>query len=478
MESESYESLMQAWISGKKQSVSAQQISLAGMICQELQASQSYAQLEEFTRKELEGSKLDGYKTDERVYRAMISVFMQRKDYDEVQRLLENFPFRNGDDLVDVWDEAHYQAKFKRDNKPLTPLIKFRLRKKYPPPVNILPSQIRNTSSLSESAKQVLESWFRKHPGSPYPTFEEKQELSKESCLTMTQVRTWFANLRRRLKKKGVVNFVPVVGNNRRCRDPKSTRNKIKKYNQQSEMTENVTSSHTVTMTTATISNHTPASETSLFPLSPPPSSSSEYRYHFSGQTNNWYGSTQYYMTPSSGYHHIPSWDQFTMRPSYTLDNYMLPPSPAAPYTAHHYHQSYSPHCNLCPTSINHGSVHPIIGCSFTPPTLACSVSESPSRCQQSPISSALLTRPITVPPTVLSSNSSADVTCQFPRSVLSSSSTSTQPDHVMIMNTFSPPDVHTESNTTNITTRDSSYTNLVPYNNDVIIQQDLTAGE
>ncbi|KAL4904100.1 hypothetical protein BDW74DRAFT_185771 [Aspergillus multicolor] len=48
----------------------------------------------------------------------------------------------------------------------------------------------------------VLKRWFDQHRDKPYPTKEEKLELSDRSGLTLTQISTWFANTRRRRKNK------------------------------------------------------------------------------------------------------------------------------------------------------------------------------------------------------------------------------------------------------------------------------------
>ena len=48
-----------------------------------------------------------------------------------------------------------------------------------------------------------LKHWLQTHHANPYPTKPEKIVLAMNSGMTLTQVSTWFANARRRLKKEG-----------------------------------------------------------------------------------------------------------------------------------------------------------------------------------------------------------------------------------------------------------------------------------
>lgn len=66
-------------------------------------------------------------------------------------------------------------------------------------------------SNLSEAAKRkvstressaTLKAWLNDHRKNPYPTKSEKVMLSVITKMTLTQVSTWFANARRRLKKE------------------------------------------------------------------------------------------------------------------------------------------------------------------------------------------------------------------------------------------------------------------------------------
>jgi hypothetical protein len=50
--------------------------------------------------------------------------------------------------------------------------------------------------------KATLKAWLYEHRKNPYPTKNEKMCLAMMTKMTLTQVSTWFANARRRLKKE------------------------------------------------------------------------------------------------------------------------------------------------------------------------------------------------------------------------------------------------------------------------------------
>ncbi|XP_014667683.1 PREDICTED: iroquois-class homeodomain protein IRX-4-like [Priapulus caudatus] len=55
--------------------------------------------------------------------------------------------------------------------------------------------------NVTREASGALKAWMREHIKNPYPTKGEKIMLAVISRMTLTQVSTWFANARRRLKK-------------------------------------------------------------------------------------------------------------------------------------------------------------------------------------------------------------------------------------------------------------------------------------
>jgi hypothetical protein len=54
-----------------------------------------------------------------------------------------------------------------------------------------------------------LKAWLYEHIKNPYPTKGEKIMLAIITKMTLTQVSTWFANARRRLKKENKMQWSP-----------------------------------------------------------------------------------------------------------------------------------------------------------------------------------------------------------------------------------------------------------------------------
>ncbi|CAI2732028.1 unnamed protein product [Schistosoma spindalis] len=67
---------------------------------------------------------------------------------------------------------------------------------------------IRETTNL-------LKTWLNNHRHNPYPTKNEKIKLSIITNLSLTQISTWFANARRRLKKENQMTWIPKIRHHR-----------------------------------------------------------------------------------------------------------------------------------------------------------------------------------------------------------------------------------------------------------------------
>ncbi|KAJ8395254.1 hypothetical protein AAFF_G00034560 [Aldrovandia affinis] len=65
-------------------------------------------------------------------------------------------------------------------------------------------------NNLARGATATLKSWLQEHKKNPYPTKGEKIMLAFVTKMTLTQVSTWFANARRRLKKDNEVSWVAL----------------------------------------------------------------------------------------------------------------------------------------------------------------------------------------------------------------------------------------------------------------------------
>uniref|UniRef100_H3BE89 Homeobox domain-containing protein n=2 Tax=Latimeria chalumnae TaxID=7897 RepID=H3BE89_LATCH len=63
------------------------------------------------------------------------------------------------------------------------------------------------TKAASRESTNTLKAWLNEHLKNPYPTKGEKIMLAIVTKMTLTQVSTWFANARRRLKKENKMSW-------------------------------------------------------------------------------------------------------------------------------------------------------------------------------------------------------------------------------------------------------------------------------
>ncbi|KAK3086634.1 hypothetical protein FSP39_021250 [Pinctada imbricata] len=71
-------------------------------------------------------------------------------------------------------------------------------------------SRRKNATRESTAA---LKAWLKEHRKNPYPTKAEKVMLAIVTKMSLTQISTWFANARRRLKKENGGELKPLDGN-------------------------------------------------------------------------------------------------------------------------------------------------------------------------------------------------------------------------------------------------------------------------
>ncbi|CAL1594710.1 unnamed protein product [Knipowitschia caucasica] len=63
--------------------------------------------------------------------------------------------------------------------------------------------------NATRDATATLKAWLSEHRKNPYPTKGEKIMLAIVTKMSLTQVSTWFANARRRLKKENKMSWTP-----------------------------------------------------------------------------------------------------------------------------------------------------------------------------------------------------------------------------------------------------------------------------
>ena len=134
--------------------------------------------------------------THESIIRARALVAFQQGNYRELYSLLETFKFKRDSHakLQAMWMEAHYLEAEKLRGRPLGPVDKYRVRKKYPLPRTIWDGE-QKTHCFKERTRGLLREWYLQDP---YPNPAKKRELAQATGLTPTQVGNWFKNRRQR----------------------------------------------------------------------------------------------------------------------------------------------------------------------------------------------------------------------------------------------------------------------------------------
>ncbi|GBM29269.1 Homeobox protein SIX3 [Araneus ventricosus] len=133
---------------------------------------------------------------NESVLRARALVAFHTGNFRELYGILESHRFTkvSHSKLQAMWLEAHYQEAEKLRGRPLGPVDKYRVRKKYPLPRTIWDGE-QKTHCFKERTRSLLREWYLQDP---YPNPTKKKELAQATGLTPTQVGNWFKNRRQR----------------------------------------------------------------------------------------------------------------------------------------------------------------------------------------------------------------------------------------------------------------------------------------
>ncbi|XP_014663825.1 PREDICTED: homeobox protein SIX6-like [Priapulus caudatus] len=133
---------------------------------------------------------------NEAVMRARALVAYHHGSFRELYHILENFRFGKDSHtkLQAMWLESHYQEAEKLRGRPLGPVDKYRVRKKFPLPRTIWDGE-QKTHCFKERTRGLLREWYLQDP---YPNPTKKRELAQATGLTPTQVGNWFKNRRQR----------------------------------------------------------------------------------------------------------------------------------------------------------------------------------------------------------------------------------------------------------------------------------------
>ncbi|XP_071529688.1 uncharacterized protein [Panulirus ornatus] len=132
----------------------------------------------------------------EAVLRARALVAFHVGNFRELYAIMESHRFSKPSHarLQALWLEAHYQEAERLRGRPLGPVDKYRVRKKFPFPRTIWDGE-QKTHCFKERTRSLLREWYLQDP---YPNPSKKRELASATGLTPTQVGNWFKNRRQR----------------------------------------------------------------------------------------------------------------------------------------------------------------------------------------------------------------------------------------------------------------------------------------
>lgn len=139
---------------------------------------------------------LEALNKHESILRARALVSYHTGNFRDLYTILEHHKFGRDSHgkLQAMWLEAHYQEAEKLRGRPLGPVDKYRVRKKYPLPRTIWDGE-QKTHCFKERTRNLLREWYLQDP---YPNPTKKRELAQATGLTPTQVGNWFKNRRQR----------------------------------------------------------------------------------------------------------------------------------------------------------------------------------------------------------------------------------------------------------------------------------------
>nr|XP_017512746.2 anomalous homeobox protein isoform X2 [Manis javanica] len=170
-------------------------VTLAGRLCRDLQ--DDLAQVQPLVTAMLD-SQLHQYLLDNADVALMCArMLVQQEQHQAACQLLKSCRVPGGSqELVQLWHDIHYHLVMKKMGVAvLTPVQKFRCRKRNPPPPSLCPDGLKSRNFPRE-VRQKLHDFAS--GVSTNPSKAERENLASETSLTAEQVYNWFANYRRR----------------------------------------------------------------------------------------------------------------------------------------------------------------------------------------------------------------------------------------------------------------------------------------
>ena len=121
----------------------------------------------------------------------------------------------------------------------------------------LLHKQAPKRKNATKENTAPLKNWLHRNHANPYPTKQDKMALTSVSGMSMTQISTWFANARRRMKKE--LNLFPYQKLASESISSDSGRDSVK-FGDNSPNEMNSTSNLSFSATSSTSDNSTPNS--------------------------------------------------------------------------------------------------------------------------------------------------------------------------------------------------------------------------
>ncbi|XP_027717835.1 anomalous homeobox protein [Vombatus ursinus] len=171
-------------------------VHLAGRLCQEPQST-PLLMLEPLAEAVLGSPHWQYFLSSMDVLRVCVLILARRGQHQSACRLLEHCrETGEREQLVQLWNEVHYckvMDKYHVDS--LTPVQKFRCRKRNPPPPSLCPEGVKSRN-FSRDVRQKLLGFAARVTTNP--NREQQGRLALETGLQAHQIYNWFANYRRR----------------------------------------------------------------------------------------------------------------------------------------------------------------------------------------------------------------------------------------------------------------------------------------
>ncbi|KAM6423267.1 anomalous homeobox protein isoform 2-T2 [Liasis olivaceus] len=166
----------------------------AGRLCQRLQHSP--AGLEKLVKAMAQGRHWPHLCTSLQVVQAFVSVHLQKNQHDMACKLLEGCAAIEKEQLVKLWHEIHYHKTMeKQKTTSLTPVQKYRCRKRNPPPASLCPDGVKNRNYPLDVRERLRRFAVEVTTN---PSRKQRETLAADANLPPRLVYSWFANYRRR----------------------------------------------------------------------------------------------------------------------------------------------------------------------------------------------------------------------------------------------------------------------------------------